>query len=232
MNEGISPSHPEIEPRYDAVLVHGYWLSRSNQTHNIEGFKGSLRSRLATRAGADLYHSEGPMKLVFTGGQLKGPNYPATSELSRKEAEDKYGVLAEDIVTTATGLDTETESRTFESLAKEHGWKRVGIISFEQHAPSVQRFIPQIEGATIEHRSVEEILEKYDYPLVSGLAQRLKRSPFYGLGFRGYELAKTIIMNIPGGKNWLYAKNRIARTEKNDSKFNNLVTRFIDVYDP
>lgn len=224
----------ERNTRYDALLTHGYWLSNDNGAHNIDGFRGSLRTRLSTRAAVDLYFTEGPMNLVFTGGKLKGPNYPATSEIAREEAVYKYGVPSEHVITAETGLDTETESLTFESLAREHGWTDVGVLSFAQHNPSVSRFFPKIvlpgQVTTVEHRTVEDVLEKYDDPLVAALAQRLKWSIHYGWGFNLYELAKTLIMNVPGGKDWLYEKNRKARTEKNDSRFNDLVTSAIDVY--
>lgn len=228
MSEAIIHTPIEAKAPYDAVLVHGYWLSRDEDRDTFEGFRGSLRSRLSTRAAADIFHNEGKPTLVFPGGRLKGPDYPATSAIAKAEAMQKYDVPEASIVTAVTGLGTESESITFETLAREHGWTNVGVLSFEQHAPSVHRFTPQIEG-TVEHRTVEDVLENYDDPLVSHLAKRLKKSR-YGKGFIAYELFKTLIMTIPGGKDRLYAANSKARSEKNDSIFNDLVTRTIDVF--
>ena len=218
---------------YDAVLIHGYWLSRSNGQYNVDGFRGSLRTRLATRAGADIYNNEGPTKLVFLGAKLKGPSYPSTSELFARETVEKYQIPQEDIITQDIGYGTEAEAVGFKRLAEENGWKRLGIVSFAEHEPSVKRFTPEVHvddsGKYTEHRNIQEILRAYDHPRVADLAQLLAQSKYH-YGFVMYELAKTIIMKVPGGKDWLYRKSEQARTEKDDSKVNDFITHAIDVF--
>lgn len=231
-----SASSSNSGPNYDAALIHGYWLSRSQHPDNVDGFRGSLRTRLTTRAGVDLHRNEGPMKLVYVGGRLKGPSYPSTADLFAAEASQKYQISEEDIITLDTGFGTEAETLGFEQLAEQNGWNRVCVISFEDHDPSVRRFTPRIRTtnasastSTVEHRSVEEILLDYDDPHVSNLAQRLARSRFH-YGFVAYELAKTLIMAIPGGKDRLYRASEKSRTLQDDSIFNDLVTHAIDVF--
>jgi hypothetical protein len=228
-------------PSYDAVLLHGYWLSRSSHPDNLDGFRGSLRTRLVTRAGVDLYCNEGPTNLVFVGAKLKGPSYPSTANLFAQEASEKYGIPPKHIHIAHTGFGTEAESLEFETLATKNGWRNVATVSFEEHSPSVQRFRPNIKlesgTANVEHRTVQELIAKYDNHHVAHLVERLSRTintkprvNKYHLGFVLYELAKTTVMSLPNGKNRLYARTKKARTEKDNSFINDLITRQIDVY--
>lgn len=243
-------------PTYDAVLVHGYWMSRSSRPDAIDGFRGSLRTRLATRSGALFYHNEGPTKLVFLGAKVKGPSYPSTAELSAAEATQKYAIPPEDIVALPVGYGTEEEAIKFQELAQDHGWKNVAVVAFRKHYKSIQRFIPENANGeiTVNYRPVEDLIMEFDDPNVQGFVRRLNRfrlirfrlrkfglgrfkfnlirlgTPKYELGFRAYELAKNVLMSFPGGKDRLYARSRIARTQKDDSKLNDFIAHRIDVF--
>lgn len=224
---------PEVKnPEFDAVLVHGYWLSRSEHPDNVDGYRGSLRTRLVTRAATDIYHNLGSPKLVFLGAHLIGPSFPSTAQLFEKEATGKYGVPAEDIITNETGYGTQSEALEFRRLAQENGWENCAVLYFNDHSPSVKRFTPpdpEKAGFTPVYLTVEQVLEKYDDPHVAYLAKRLGRSRFH-LGFKGYEAAKTIINMIPGGTKRLYESGQKTRTEKDNSKMNAFITGLIDVF--
>jgi len=67
----------ELQPQYDAILVHGYWFSEGDGP-----VEPSLRSRVAAVAGAKLFLEEVkacgdkqiPGPLVLGIGQIWGPN--------------------------------------------------------------------------------------------------------------------------------------------------------------
>lgn len=227
------PGYFSMLPNFDAVLVHSYWLSRSEGMDSINGFRGSLRTRLATRAAFHMYNSGQCERIVFLGGHLKGPSYPSTAELSAKEAIEKYGIPPQKVVAQPLGYGTEEEAVEFRRLATENSWRSLGVLGFVEHFPSISRFIPgtnPLGETTVEHVTVQNtLLENEENPHVLHLLKRLDRSRYH-FGFLAYELAKTAVMSLPGGKDRLYAKNKSARSTRDDSKFNDVATHAIDVF--
>lgn len=224
---------PEVEPlKLDAIFVHGYWESKSDQPYNVDGYRGSLRNRLATRAACDLHDNLDGVKLVFIGGELLGPSRPSTARVFEEEAVGKYKVPPENIITGETGFNTQAEAIGFQRVARENGWKNCAVLYFSDHSPSVKRFTPpdsEKTGFTTTYLTVESVLEKYDDPHIAYLAKKLSKGRYH-IGFKAYEAAKTIINLIPGGTKRMYKAGVKSRTKKDNSLINDLITAQIDVF--
>jgi hypothetical protein len=221
-------------PKYDATLVHCYWLSRGGNKMRpaLEGFSGSLRTRLTTRSVALLDQNEGAGKIVLLGGNLKGPLYPSAAEIMENELIEKYGISKDRIMVIPDAYGTEEEGEMFMRMARENNWSNVADITFKTHYKSVRRFVPEgtANRLTVDYRSVENISAAFDHHLMTHLVGRIDRSWRFGKTFVGYEAVKAAIMAIPGEKKRIYESQRKTRMTKNNSKFNDLLAHAIDSF--
>ncbi|MCL4367330.1 hypothetical protein M1563_04150 [Patescibacteria group bacterium] len=156
---------------YDAILVHGYWISRKGtnlpknglrdffdhfnhdltrqnpqaphlSSDQIYWFTGSLRTRLATRAAALFAKNQvGISPIVTTAGFLRGPDYPSVAELISLELANKFHIP--EVVTESGGYGTAEETEIFLRLAQIHGWRYLADVAFAKHYRSIQRFLPE-----------------------------------------------------------------------------------------
>lgn len=155
---------PESHPRYDALLVHGYWMSEHRTGLG-------LRSRLATRAAAT-EHIQGGAETVFVNlDHLWGPAEHSEGELIAKGLEGHYHVPHEDIVLRQDAWSTGGEVKTFGEEAQQHSWNNLLDIAFAKHHSFIsilgRRFgtIPLIYkglGLKPQYKSVEDILREKD----------------------------------------------------------------------
>lgn len=220
----------KLNSTYDAVLVHSYWLSRNRMVmdYQVDEFRGSLRTRLATRAAVLL--GENAEKIVFTGGHLKGPSYSSTAGLSKNEAISKYGVSDERIIALEKAYGTEEEIDIFKELAEENGWKNVALIGFKKHFKTIKEFMPEglNEELNVTHLAVEDIIAKKDDQRIQKLVKRLNSSCYEKI-YIPYELI--VYLGIKTGlKNFAYRKNKEARVKKDDDWINDRVVHLIDVF--
>ena len=157
---------PQSRPRYDALVVHGYWMSEKGKRTDL-----SLRSRLATRAGATEYIQGEAEKVFVNLDRLWGPSEPSEGELVAKGLEGHYHVPHEDIVLRQDAWSTGGEVKTFGEEAQQHGWNNLLDIAFAKHHSFIsilgRRFgtIPLIYkglGLKPQYKSVEDILREKD----------------------------------------------------------------------
>ncbi|MBI2032473.1 MAG: hypothetical protein HYT09_02390 [Candidatus Levybacteria bacterium] len=153
-----STTSPEvIVPKYDAILVHGYWMSE-----HPSGL--ALRSRLAARAAALAYdEGRGARKIVVDLGFQWGPEYPSTGLLIAGELQEKYGVPPESIIFREESYSTGGEVKTFVELAEENGWNNLLDIAFSNHYLTIPDIYREYDiQARVTFRSVEDILREKD----------------------------------------------------------------------
>lgn len=210
------PMSPEAQkPQYDAILVHGYWMSEHRTGLG-------LRSRLTARAAALAYdQGKGAEKIVVDLGQLWGPDYPSEGKLIADELETKYHVPHEAIIIKEDAFSTGGEVKSFVGLAKQNGWTNLLDVAFARHQGVIgHRFgtIPLIykrnktEGINVTYASVENLLKNDPNPHVKRLAEDLTWSN-YALVYAGYEGIKWLVMHKPGfNYETLEEKNKATRT--------------------
>lgn len=211
------PLSPETQnPQYDAILVHGYWMSEPKPRR----VKMALRTHFAARAAALAYNGgKGAGKIVIDLGHLWGPDYPTEGSVIAKALETKYHVPHNAIILRENAYGTFGEVKSVLELAKENGWTNVLDVAFGNHHWT----IPQIYWSKelwpsrpkhlgVEYRSVESILEEDDRRTFT-LLKRFNASR-YGRIYPVYEGIKWALMHRPGFKyESLEAKNKKARTK-------------------
>ena len=206
------PIFPEVQkPQYDAVLVHGYWLTERGDNTAL-----ALRSRLAVRATALLY-KEGRVKKIFlAAGKFWGDEYPSVGEVMARELETVYGIPPEEIVIEDEAYSTGGEIKRFLQSAERNGWTNLLDIAFDQHLRVIPDVFKQYKGkAKLE--SVEQTIRRYDSNKhILHLLNRLANSEFEA-DFALYESLLSLGLNVPLVRlnyDKLEAKNRKTRTKK------------------
>jgi hypothetical protein len=205
---------PETRPAslYDALLVHGYWMSEPTPGH----VKLGLRSHLAVRAASFVYdHSWGTGKIVVDLGHLWGPNYPSEGELMAKELEEKYGVPKEDIILRENAYSTGGEVKSIVELSKQNGWDSIADLAFSKHHLTIPRVYEEYDNqAHVEFISIENVLELQDDRRVVDIVRKLGSSR-YEFAYGIYERAKWLAMHRPGfSYDAMEEKNKNARKDK------------------
>ncbi|HUD04757.1 MAG TPA: hypothetical protein VMR59_02105 [Patescibacteria group bacterium] len=198
----------QINPKYDALLVHGYWMSEHRT-----GL--ALRSRLAARAAALAYdNGNGANKIVVNLGHLWGPDYPTEGKLIAEELEKKYYVPHEAIILRESAYSTGGEVKSFLELAGQNGWTNLLDIAFSSHHLTIPRIYEEYSG-TAEFKNIEDLLKaNSESPHIENLLGRLARSR-YGKAYWLYERTKWLAMHRPGfNYDELEQKNKKARTDK------------------
>lgn len=197
---------------FDAILIHGYWMSEPKRGD----VRLALRSRLAVRAGALAYdQGKGAKKIVIDLGHLWGPNYLTEGELMTDELQTKYGVPPEAIILRGEAYSTGGEVESFVELARQNGWAKLMDVAFSNHHLTIPRIYDEYENkAQVEYKSVEDILAEKDNHHIKYLVKRLGKSR-YGKTYRVYERAKWLRMHMPGfNYENQEQKNKLARTNK------------------
>lgn len=177
------------ENKYDAILVHGYWLSQRGDGR----IKPSLRSHLSNRAVANLYRHGNVDNIILTAGYTWSNDYPSQAEVMKTELVRKYKIPESSVHIVPEGTDTYEETRLFLELADENGWKKLADIGFKTHQHSVRRTY-EIIGRQAELMHTEEILMRDDIR-VQNLVRGLNRS-IYELNFKLYEHVKRLMLII------------------------------------
>lgn len=210
-----------ISPSYDAVLVHGYWLTQKGK-HTAP----ALRTHFAARAAALAWNEgRGAGKIVIDLGHLWGQNHPSEGKIVEGMLVEKYHVPKEAIITKETAYSTYGEVKTFLELARENNWTRVMDIAFSQHHMTIPGIYKSKElrgvgpaNLEVDCKSIENILQNDDSRIVD---IRRKFTHRYGLPYFAYEAMKWILMHRPGFRyEPLEEANKKARTKPiNDFKF-------------
>lgn len=235
------PISPETQnPQYDAILVHGYWMSEPKPSH----VKLALRSRLAGRAAALAYdEGRGAGKIVIDLGHLWGSNYPTEGKLIAEELEVKYHVPPEAIVLREDAYSTGGEVKSFLELARQNSWTNLLDVAFARHHWTIAGVYKEYghEGMNVAYGNIEDIIKdkgnrtyrlrkalnpkapkperiyierSKEHNHVNGLVKNLAWSR-YGIAYTLYEGAKLIRMRMPGfNYDALEQKNKAARTDK------------------
>lgn len=177
------------ENKYDAILVHGYWLSQRGDGR----IKPSLRSHLSNRVAANMYHHGNVDNIILTAGYTWSNDYPSQAEVMKTELVRKYKIHESSVHIVPEGTDTYEETRLFLELADEKGWGNLADLSFGTHRHSVKKTY-EILGRRAELLHTEEILMQDD-ARVQNLVRRLSRSK-YELNFKLYELVKRLMLII------------------------------------
>lgn len=215
----------------DAVLVHSFLISRKECSSNgQEQFRGSLRTRLATRAAELLYHKGQAKNVVVVGGTIKGPSFPPTASLVKDELVNKYHVPEGNIfVGGKDEYNTEEEAKTLSKFAQEKNWSSVASVSFREHESSVRDSLSVIPGNIhTSFMSVEDIIDEHDKPAVGSLVKRFNRS-WYHCGYIAYEGFKAIFRdNVPGVYGWMLETNEQLRRTRDKS--NEWILHSFDVF--
>lgn len=221
----------EQKPQLDAVLAHSFWISRlQNSPVGQESFRGSLRSHLVDRAVYLLYDKKIAKKIVVVGGKIKGPSYPSSASIMRKELIGRYGVPEEDIVERKEDeYDTGEEVETLSKLAQENHWTNVASVSFRTHEGSIRDALSSVPGnISTSFISVEDVIDKYDDPRVKRVMDQLNNSG-YQWGYKAYEEAKRLLRK---GFPRMYKEILKAKGEllKDKDKSGDLVIHAIDKF--
>ena len=210
-----------IAPRYDAILVHGYWMTQKGKRTSA-----ALRSHFAARAAALAYNEgEGAGKIVVDLGHLWGPKYPSEGQVFKDLLVNKYHIPPEKIILRENAYSTFGEVKTLLELAKENNWTRVLDIAFSQHHITIPGIYKSSElkgvgpvNLQVDLKSVESILDRDDQRITN---IRRKFSNRYALPYFAYESLKWLLMHRPGFKyEPLEETNKKMRTKPiNDFKF-------------
>ena len=235
------PISPDVQkPRYDALLIHGYWMSEP-KPGNV---RLALRSRLAVRAAVLAYDGgRGARKIVIDLGHLWGTDYPSEGNLMAKKLADKYSIPHDAIILGENAYSTGGEVKSFLELAKQNGWTSLLDVAFARHHWTIPGVYKQYghEGISVAYGNIEDIIREKGnrtYKLrrvlnpkapegeriyvekgkvhnhVNGLIRGLAQSR-YGLAYTLYEGAKLVRMHMPGfNYDAQEQKNKAARIDK------------------
>jgi uncharacterized SAM-binding protein YcdF (DUF218 family) len=128
--------HPPLQQRpddIDAIVVLGSYAFPANRVRPQPELDEVALSR--THAAALLYRQGKPVPIIVTGGK-PNPNDPAPTsaevmaEVLRQEGVDKDLILVE-----KTSQDTAENAANSAALLREHGWKRIAVVTDSWHLP-------------------------------------------------------------------------------------------------
>lgn len=202
-----SGANSEKAGDFQAVHVHGYWLDQKGTTVAL-----GLRTRLAVRAAASIYHSGEAPKIVVTEGKMWGADYPSGAQLMKDELTNKYNIPDEDIIAVPDAYSTGGEIKTFLDIAKENKWTELLDVAAATHFWTIPSVVESY-GGKVTFRSYEEQLKADNHHVVN-LISRLNRSR-HEWSFKLYESivwVMTKIMKIDYAN--LEKRNKEVRTQK------------------
>ncbi len=205
----ISPDKLHTRP-FDAILVHGYWLSGVGKDKARLGWRGNL----AVRAAALAYdEGRGAKNIVLTEGHVWGPDYPSGAKLMAKKLQNMYHVPEEAIIVKDDAYSTGGEVEIFIELAHEKGWTSLLDIAASKHLWTIPGIFKKM-GENVQFRSLEAILREQNDPRMNSILKKLGKSK-YELAFMFYEAGLWVAMHL---KDFNYTKleerNKSVRTAK------------------
>ncbi len=188
----------KILPRYDAILVHGYWMTQKGK-HTAP----AMRTHFAARATALAWNGgRGAGKIVVDLGHLWGPKYPSEGKVLADTLTNKYHVPREAIILKEDAYSTYGEVKAGLELAKQNNWTKILDIAFSQHHMTIPGIYRSKELAgvgpsnlEVDCKSVESILQNDDNRIVDVRRRFSKR---YSVPYFAYEALKWILMHRPG----------------------------------
>ena len=168
-----SPDKLHTRP-FDAILVHGYWLSEVGKNKARLGWRGNL----AVRAAALAYdEGRGARNIVLTEGHVWGPDYPSGAELMAKKLQNMYHVPEEAIIVKGDAYSTGGEVEICMELAHEKGWTSLLDIAASKHLWTIPGIFKKM-GENVQFRSVEEILREQNDPRMNSILKKLGKSKY------------------------------------------------------
>ncbi len=205
-------------PQFDAILVHGYWMSdKTIRKHQKDGTTSerhitapALRTHFAARAAALAWdNGRGAGKIVIDLGHLWGPDYPSEGKVIADTLINKYHIPAEAIILREEAYSTGGEVKSMIELAKQNDWTNVLDVSSRWHEFTIRKLYKN-SGLLVEFKSIQEILRNEDKRIKQKLSGLGRARPLYPL----YELGKLAVMHKPGfNYESLEEVNKKARTE-------------------
>jgi hypothetical protein len=213
-------------PQFDAIFVHGYWMSEHKTGLG-------LRSRLAIRAAALAYdEGKGAGKIIMDLGHVWGPDNPAEGNLMARELMEKYHIPRNAIIFREDAYSTGGEVKTAIELARQNGWTKILDIAFSEHQKSIPKVYKEYHGEDLlTTRSIERIIEEKDDHLANHLVKRLGKSRYGRVYKYIYEPVKRRRMRKKGFTyEALEQENRNARKQKGpDSPLSRRFGRSLDI---
>lgn len=205
-------------PQFDALLVHGYWMSdKTIRKHQKEGTVSerhitapALRTHFAARAAALAWdNGKGAGKIVIDLGHLWGSDYPSEGKVMADTLINKYHVPAEAIILREEAYSTGGEVKSFLELAKENDWTNVLDVASKWHHLTIKKLYDGVD-LNVEFKSIQDVLKDDDKRVKQKLSGLGRARPFYPL----YELGRFAVMHKPGfNYESLEEANKKARTE-------------------
>lgn len=221
-SELIKSPEGATKSSFDAILVHGYWLSQKGTDSRVDL---SLRSHIEDRVAAILYDGgKGAGKLVLTAGHIWGPDYPSVAELMAEELVRKYKVPREDIIVKTEFIDqdgnkrevtsTHDEVSAFLELRRNNGWTNIADLAARTHDIDIPWLYKKV-GEDVKIDAAEDILNAQNDRRIKKLLNHLGRSK-YEWSFRFYEGAKVFFHLIDPDYKRLNKMTAKARSIKGD----------------
>ena len=209
----------QIHPKYDALLVHGYWMSdKTIRKHQEDGAISerhitapALRTHFAARAATLAWdEGRGAGKIVLDLGHLWGPDYPTEGKIIADALVNKYHVPREAIILRENAYSTYGEVKTVLELARENGWSKIMDVGFRAHHLTIPGIYKSKElkgvgpaNLRVDYEAVESILDKDDKRVIAvrrKFAGLTRKGIRYGLTYIAYEGLKRLYMFKPGFK--------------------------------
>lgn len=120
----------------DALVIQGKRLASAP----VAGSEIAARTAVA----AWLYHSGLALNLVCVEGEINRPVNPSGAIVAARLLRELYAVPAQAIFSRSWANCTRVEVRAIRVLARAHGWRRLGAITADYHAPRVRRLYSQV----------------------------------------------------------------------------------------
>jgi hypothetical protein len=218
LRDGLPPKEQQPAPGFEAIMIHGYWMSdKTIRTHQEDGTitqrhitASALRTHFAARATALAWDGgKGAGKIFIDLGHLWGPDYPSEGKVMADILVNKYHVPAEAIILREEAYSTGGEVKSIVEVAKQNDWTNVLDISSRWHKFTIRRLYKE-SGLKVQFKSIQGILKDDDKRVKRKLSGLGRARPLYPL----YELGKLAFMHKPGfNYETLEEANRKARTK-------------------
>lgn len=209
---------------FDAILVHGYWLSQKGENSQVEL---SLRSKLVAYAAALLYKDKIAKNIILPAGYIWGKNVPSIADLIKEELVKKYDVPEDKILVSDEGLNTKSEIVTFLKIVEENNFEGLGDLSFATHQLTIP--IHYNGKRKVEFLNVEDVIFEKGDNEHKKILKWLKDSRFE-FNFLIYQILVRLVQIIDPDYRIL---GKIADKTRNKKSHNNVILPFfkIDAYD-
>ncbi len=194
-----------MQSKYDCVLVHGYWMSQSENGIT----KLSEKSEFMADAAGLLYKNGISQKFVISIGHLWGESFPALNDLIADRLINVYSVPKENIIVVGDAKNTEEEIEGFLEVSNEKGLENLANVAFYSHFWSMQE-------AELKHgikpMPAEEIIFKYGNPEMK--RKLIVHTIKYGGSFVLYNAIKRFVGKFKWGKEMMMTKSHTDRSKK------------------